>query len=163
MHKPWITDHPGIVKWATLIQNIEQLLSSILIKLQQYDSSSKSGYERIQEEDIQQEIRTSVSILIENCQLTGASKVIPTLVNWYFLVSLLNDTSPSVGPYISYPESRNDDEDGYHQAIKELITLKTSLEMCSKDYWEFSKIIFQAISMSPHLVNQWKKKVRSIL
>lgn len=89
----------------TLIQNIKEALGSIITSLQQYDNSSKnSGYARIQEEDIQEEISTIITRLMDHCQLNDASELIPALVEWYFLVSLLKDASPSGGPYILRPE-----------------------------------------------------------
>ncbi len=148
----------------TLIQNIKEALGSIITSLQQYDNSSKnSGYARIQEEDIQEEISTIITRLMDHCQLNDASELIPALVEWYFLVSLLKDASPSGGPYILRPELWENDEDGYYRAIEKLTTLHASLMECGKQYPEFSEIISQAISVSPRLVNQWKKKVRSIL
>lgn len=163
MQKSWNTTHLEIDIWETLIHNIKEALGLILINLQQIDNSSNSGYARIQEDDIQNEIWTIIARLINNCQLNGASEVIPTLVRYYFLASLLKDPSMSTGAYISQPDSTENDEDGYYSAIEELKKLQSSLIQQKEQYSEFSDIISQAISMSSHLVDQWKRKVGSVM
>lgn len=149
--------------WETLMHNIQEALTPILINLQQYDNSSNSGYVRIQDPDIQEEISTIISTLIEGCQLTGASEVIPVLVRYYFLASLLKDTSSSVNAYISKPDSREDDEDGYCSAIKELKEFQSSLVELRERYPDLSEIISQAISASPRVIDQRKKRVDSVI
>ena len=160
MHKSRNTTHPEIGKWETLIQNIKEALGSILINLQQIDNSSNSGYARIQEDDIQNEIKVVCSTCIRECSLNGANDIIPLIVKYYFLASLLKSPSMSTGAYISQPDSTENDEDGYYSAIKELKELQSSLNQKKEQYPEFSDIISQAIFQDISIISS---KVNSLL